>query len=162
MNTPETQTTVIDCDADPFIPDGWTKVEHKKGGQWEFNPDKIEFYFSKRQQRFYFVEGEDNFSTLQERQRFQASFIEGNELRTELVTKPVLNANVLDYLLAHPQIIPVEWKGVSVSFWGTIYCNPSGSLSVRCLAWWGGRWRSNHIWLGNNWRHDNPTAILKS
>lgn len=58
----------------------------------------------------------------------------------ELEDQPVLNANVLDFLREHPELIPDEWKGKFTFFWGTIYRHRDGDLYVRCLYWDGGRW----------------------
>ena len=110
---------IIDCDKDPFCPEGWTVEEHKKGGKLEWNPKNISLYLSENQRN---------------------GLIKGNELHKELKDKPILNANVLDYLLAHPELIPEEWKGKYVFFWGTIYRDSVSDLDVRCLCWGGGRW----------------------
>jgi hypothetical protein len=100
----------INCDADPFIPGGWKVEEHKKGGQLKWDPKKVSLYLPKRQQN--------------------GKVIGGNELREELKDQPVLNANVLDYLLANPHLIPEEWKNKYVFFWGTIYRDSHGNLYV--------------------------------
>src|SRR3989344_5509559 len=81
---------VIDCDADPFVPDGWKVEEHKKDGQLDFDPAQVLFHLA---------DGQKN-----------GKSIKGNKLRKELANMPVMNANVLDFLLANPDIIPDEWK----------------------------------------------------
>ena len=135
---------VIDLDADPFVPDGWKVEEHHKGGSFTWNPNAVEFYLSEPQRK--------------------GKWIEGNELRTELAGKPVLNANVLDYLLAHPYLNPESWKKDEqgriryILFWGTIYRRPDGGLCVRCLCWSGGRWSWGYRWLGRDWSDDSPAA----
>ncbi len=116
---------LIDCDALPHCPNGWEVVEHRKHGQLEWNPTKVQLYLSEKQ---------------------VGNMIDGNKLSKELAGKNVLNANVLDYLLAHTDLIPAEWKGKTVFFWGTIYSDSFGDLFVRCLYWngsarhWGFRW----------------------
>ncbi|HUQ29904.1 MAG TPA: hypothetical protein VM103_00045, partial [Candidatus Paceibacterota bacterium] len=46
----------------------------------------------------------------------------------------VMNANVLHYLLTHPQCIPEQWKELHlISFLGTIYRSDSGGLVVPYL-----------------------------
>ena len=82
----------------------------------------------------------------------------GNKLRKELANKDVLNANVLDYLLAHPELIPEEWKGKLIFFWGTIYRDSDGRLYVRYLRWGGSRWNSGYGWLDNGFYSGNPAA----
>ncbi|MEX0918720.1 MAG: hypothetical protein WDZ85_02015 [Candidatus Paceibacterota bacterium] len=131
---------VIDCDdADPFILNNWKFEEHRKGGAFKWNAADVALHLDKGQQN--------------------GKWIEGNKLRKELADKTVLNANVLDYLLAHPHLIPEEWKGKMVFFWGTIYRDRFGDLYVRYLHWLGDRWRWNTGWLGDVWYDYNPAAI---
>lgn len=142
---------VIDCDADPFNPwvsDGFTIEEHQKGGQWKFDPKQVEFFLANGQRG--------------------GKVIEGNKLRKELAKKPVFNANVLDYLLAHPELIPDEWKTDGngntryIFFWGTIYRRRDGYLYVRYLYWNDGRWNWSNRWLGRGWRGNGPAAVRAS
>ncbi|MDD5397270.1 MAG: hypothetical protein PHW24_04440 [Candidatus Moranbacteria bacterium] len=133
---------IIDCDADPFVPDGWKIEKHLKGGKFEWNADKVSLYLSKEQ------EG--------------GSAIEGNKLRKKLEKMPVLNANVLDYLLKNPQLIPEDWKGKAVFFWGTIYRCSDGSLCVRYLYWGGGEWDWGCSWLGDGFLSLCPAAVCAS
>jgi len=94
--------------------------------------------------------------------------IVGNDLRKCLEGKPVLNAAVLDYLLAHPELIPESWKKneegqtLCTFFWGTIYRDSDGYLCVRCLYWYGVRWVSYYYWLDNDWFVFYPAALLAS
>ena len=55
---------VIDCDANPFVPDGWKVEEHQKGGQLVWDASKVQLYLS---------DGQKN-----------GKVIEGNKLRKEL------------------------------------------------------------------------------
>ena len=132
------KTHTIDCDANPYVPDGWKVEEHIKGGELVWNPDEVELYLCDKQ---------------------KGGTIEGNELRKLLKDKPVLNACVLDYLLANPQLIPEEWKGKAVFFWGTIYRHSRGLLCVRFLYWYDGGWYWSHNWLGCSWVDDDPAAL---
>ncbi len=68
----------------------------------------------------------------------------GIKLYKELKAKsiPVLNANVLDYLLAKPYLIPKSWEGKVVYFWGTIYQDFYDRPIVRCMQ----RWTSSSEW----------------
>ncbi|OGY51099.1 MAG: hypothetical protein A3J65_01740 [Candidatus Buchananbacteria bacterium RIFCSPHIGHO2_02_FULL_45_11b] len=113
---------LIDLDADPFVPKGWKVVEHQKGGPLAWDPKRVALWLSENQNN--------------------GKAIEGRLLREELKDQPVFNANLLDYLLAHPELIPDEWKGKAVFFWGTIYRNTDGNPYVRYLHWRGesGRW----------------------
>ena len=127
---------VIDLDADPFVPNGWKVEEHRKGGQ---NASKVALYLSKGQQG--------------------GKVIDGNKLRKELADKSAFNANVLDYLLANPDLIPEEWKGKYVFFWGTVYRHSGGHLCVRCLCWDVGGWIWDGRWLGDHWYGRDPAAV---
>lgn len=128
---------LIDCDVNPYVPDSWTVEEHKKGGLWKWNP-KISFYLSERQKN--------------------GSLI-GTDLRKELVNRPVLNANVLDWLLGHSELIPEEWKDKVIFFWGTIYRVRGGNLCVRYLYWRGSCWRWDYYWLDGGFDSDGFAAL---
>lgn len=142
--------TIIDCDAAPFVLDVWKVEEHKKGGQLIFDPSHFEFYLD---------EGQEN-----------DKYVEGNKLRQRLAGKPVLNANVLDYLLANPDLIPEEWKTDEtgntryIFFWGTVYRDrgSSGDLCVRCLYWDGDGWRWRYGWLDDVWYRSRPALLRAS
>lgn len=133
----------IGCDAQPFVPDGCSVEEHQKGGafKWDKEAQTNALYLSKGQ------EG--------------SKHIEGNKLRKKLAKQPTLNANVLDYLLANPHLIPDEWKGKYVCFWGTIYRNRGGDPYVRYLCWVDGRWDWGYNWL-SRWSSRNPAAVRAS
>ncbi len=132
---------VIDLDADPFVPDGFSIESHKKGGKLEWNPDKVSLWFS--------IE-----------QRYGGA-INGNSLQKMLGSKEVLNANVLYYLLFHPELIPDEWKNKAVFFWGTVYRHSDGHLCVRCLYWRGGKWFWGHGWLNHDFYDISPAAVFR-
>ena len=139
---------VIDCDAQPYLPDGWSIEEHQKGGAFKWDAAQVAFHLSSGQK------GD--------------KYIEGNKLRKELADKPVLNANVLDYLLANPHLIPEEWKKDGkgntryIFFWSTIYRNRDGYLYVRCLSWGDGRWDWGNGWLDDDWFGNFPAAVRAS
>ena len=119
---------LINCDAPPFTPPNWSVEKHQLGGLLEFNSTKISFYQSDGQTK---------------------KFIEGNELRQKLNGMSVLNANVLDYLIIHPELIPESWKNKRIYFWGTIYRDSDGDLHVRHLDWNGSEWGWHFKWLNN-------------
>lgn len=135
-------TGIIDCDTDPFMPKGWTVKEHKKGGQIKWGSKKVMLHLSKKQHG--------------------SKVIGGHDLRQELENRLVLNANVLDYLLTNPHLIPKEWRGSHVFFWGTVYRDPGGDLCVRCLRWGDGRWGWSDRWLDRDWDDDAPAAVFAS
>lgn len=133
---------IINLDADPYVPGEWKVEEHKKGGQLNWDTVKINLYLSQSQQN--------------------GKYVQGHKLRKELANQPVLNANVLDFLHAHPELIPKEWKGKRVYFWGTIYSDSLGILYVRCLYFREGRWRWNYRWFDFDWIDGEPAALLAS
>ncbi len=71
----------------------------------------------------------------------EGTWVHGKILCEELSKKTVLNANVLDYLLANKEIIPEAWKKMTgdnatfITFWGTIYITGYNALVVRNLRW---------------------------
>lgn len=129
---------IINCDADPFLPENWKAESHKRGGQLEWDPAKVRLHLSPDQQG--------------------SKYIEGNKLRKELESESVLNANVLNYLLAHTELIPEEWKGKYVFFWGTVYRFSVGHLSVRALCWDGSQWSWDYCWLDSSFDSNDPAA----
>ncbi len=145
--TPAERLPIIDCDADPFIPEGWSVVEHHKGGQVEFDSSKIVFHLEPEQRN---------------------GLIVGNELRERLKSQPVMNANVLDFLLKHPDLIPESWeydergRKRRIYFWGTIFCDSDGNLFIRCLYRSGSKWRWGCPWLDCCWDGQDPAAVLAS
>ncbi len=155
LTPPEIKPSVhaIDCDTDPFTPDGWKVEEHKKGGLVKIERREDELYIDEKKIEFY----------LSRRQMGDKS-VEGNQLREEVSKKPVLNANVLDYLLAHPELLPDSWKldGGLLFFWGTVYRDSDGGLYVRCLYLSGGRWDWNTHWLDDRWGVRYPAAVSAS
>jgi hypothetical protein len=133
---------VIDCDADPFTPDGWKVEEHKKGGNVQWDGSKVSLWLANGQQN--------------------GKVLEGNKLRKEVAKKVPFNANMLDYLLANPHLIPEEWKGKYVFFWGTVYRNSRGHLYVRYLYWSGSRWYWGDFWLDLGFFGYIPAAVPAS
>ncbi len=139
---------IIDCDAVPFVPKNWEVEHHQKGGQFKFDPTKVLFYLSESQS--------------------SGGVIKGHELRKEMADKPVLNANVLDYLIVNPHLIPEEWKldeqGRTryIFFWGTIYRDSDGDLYVRYLSFEDSGWDWGYRWLDGGWRGASPAALLAS
>ena len=130
---------LVDLESAPFIPEDWKVESHTKGGKVQFNPNMVDLYLSDEQKK---------------------GSIQCNDLRKKLETKNPYNANLLDFYLAHPELIPESWKGKYVFFWGTIYRNAGGFLYVRYLYWDGDRWDWYYCWLDNDWGSDCPSAVL--
>jgi len=96
----------IDTDKDPEIPKGYKIFRHQPGGMFQFDKEKI--------------------SIIELRATTVEDFLE------KFVELKALNANVLDYLLDHFDIIPRDWYQ-SVFFPGTVYLTDDGYHSVRFL-----------------------------
>lgn len=146
------QQNIIDCDAVPFIPNGLRiekndQLPGRVRGQFVFDND-IKLYLSPNQQG--------------------GKVIKGLKLMNELAKMPVLPANVLDYWLKSPHMIPDELKKdengktLYTFFWGTIYRDSDGSLCDRYLYFYGGEWYSGYGWLGSGWGGDYPAAVRAS
>ncbi len=131
----------IDTDAQPFIRRGMEVVSHTGSGMLRWPLNKLQLFLCKEQEK---------------------NYQEGNELRKvieSLKGKKVLNANVLDYLLVHQELIPDNWKDKAVYFWGTIYRDSGGEFCVRCLYRRDYRWRSGSRCLYENFHSSNPAAL---
>lgn len=132
---------IIDCDIDPYIPKGWTVESHRKGGQFEWDAASVGLYSPKQ---------------------FQFSVIEGNKIRHDIEMEQIINANVLDYLLVYPELIPESWKGKGIFFWGTIYRDFRNRLVVRCLCFQGEHWVGDYRPLCDDFSfHSNKAAVRR-
>jgi len=116
---------VIDCDAIPFVEETSKIEKHRRGGQWEFNPCQVSLYSSKE--------------------------TSDAEIFEDFNNKPALNANVYDYLLKHPDIIPASWIRNCVCFWGTIFsCENRETRYVRALYHTRGEWVGSYFTLNSS------------
>jgi hypothetical protein len=139
-----TVTHLVNVDAAPLVPNKWSVEVHRKNGRMEdgildLGRMKMSLFLAEEQKE---------------------SAISGNDLRNVMVGQPALNANVLDYLLANPELIPKEWKGKKVYFWGTIYRDRRDDRFVRYLRRDGDMWNWEYSWLGHGWFSNDPAAII--
>jgi hypothetical protein len=137
-----------DLSLDPIACRGWQIEEHRRAVDsinvivWD--PARVELYVDDTQKN---------------------GNVDGFMLRKSLRGKPILNANVLDFLLANPRLIPEDWKKDELGkprrifFFGTIYCRPNDDLYVRYLCFDGEKWGWGVHWLGAG-RQDNEPAAL--
>lgn len=138
----------VDCNALNFsAPQGHVVEEHRSDDSFVWDPSKVELFYA---------DGQKNGKSL-----------DGVTLKWELkgTGKTILNANVLDYLLDHPHLIPDEWKGKYVCFWGTTYRNVKrGDLCVRGLLWHSDNesWGASITWLDEEFDGNFPAAVCKS
>lgn len=90
-------------------------------------------------------------------------WIGGYNLKLKLEGQEVYGAQLLDFYLAHTELIPEDWKTKGwIFFWGTIYRAENGRLCVRCLHWFGTRWVSRCFRLDDDWNDLNPAAVSAS
>ena len=128
---------VIDADAAPFIPHGWSLEEHRRSGQIAWSTESAALWVTAGQ---------------------RLRPIKGFLLRARLADKPALNATVLDHLFEFPELIPVSWEGLYVFFWGTVYRRHSG-LAVRGLYLKDGILNVGSRLLTRRWSVFNPAAL---
>ncbi len=140
---------IIDLDAPPLIPVAdWSVEEHRPGGKWKWGPSRVDLWLSPDQQN--------------------GKVVTGHELAKQWAKRSVFNANLLDYLLDHPQLIPESWKQdeqgqtLLIYFPGTKYRDSDGNLYVRYLYWRGGHWQADGHWLDDDWDEQCPAAVLAS
>lgn len=135
---------LIDLDAKPFVPDRWKLAEHKKGGKIVWSREKVKLYLSPEQEE----EG--------------TGLIGGMKLHKKLKKKCVMNANLLAFFYKNQKLIPKEWKGMHIFFWGTIYYNQHDNLCVRYLYFHEGaeRWDSSSYVLDpDTWDYNCPAVV---
>lgn len=136
---------LINFDDKPSVPNGWTilpdneQLAGRVRGLWKFDPTKLNLHLDNGQRN--------------------GKRIEGNELRKKLVSVPVFGAKLGDFLYKNPQFIPESWKGKAIFFWGTIYLDAVGNLSVRCLCHGGVSWDWRYGWLDCVWDGSNPAVV---
>lgn len=145
LNADTGEQRTIDLDAAPLCPVDWSIKRHRKMGSMEWHPEKVELFLSEHQ--------------------LGTSVMSGRDIKQELEGKDVFNANLLDYLLAHQELIPQEWKGKAIFFWGTEYGHKySPRLRIRCLYWrydhWDWLWYA--VWPGYQWHAGFPAACRRA
>lgn len=156
---------IVDIAKSPKLPFGGAEVvkhESKINGKTEVELELVDDEL--------FVDGMKITLHLSERQMGDKRII-GHELRKELESgeSVLLNSNILDYIIDHPELFPEHWKKDEngetryIFFWGTIFRNPSfDSLYVRGLCWSGGCLFQDYDWLDDGWNRQDPSAVLAS
>ena len=145
----------VNCDIDSYIPSGWSlkgeEAEHRRSGMVKLERRGDDLYANGRKIELFLAEN-------------QKDGIKGHYLRGVLTAKPVLNANILDYLLKpeNQHLIPESWKCKYVFFWGDVYRDSYGYLCVRDLCWDGDGWRWDDRWLAYVFDCDSPAAVSAS
>jgi hypothetical protein len=145
---------IVDCDLNPRVPSGLyltgEGTEHRRMGKVILEKRDGKLYANGREVVRYLSPNQKGSGTIQ-----------GHKLRKELKNKQVLNACILDALLANPHLIPDDWKTGVTYFWGTIFRIADGLLYVGCLFWLGSRWDWDYYWLDDVWSF-HPAASLAS
>lgn len=111
---------IIDGDADahfPTDPPNGLKIHlHQKHGKLNWHHDVISYDHDEPRSR-------------------TMNFKYGNEVLAKFEEKTLPNANAVAFYLKHPWLIPEEWKGQIIYFFGTIYIDSDGKLYAWCLKW---------------------------
>lgn len=105
---------LIDCDIDPFIPDGWTVEQHQRGGQWMWNILHVSLHADSCHQDI--------------------------PLNANVLDFLINNS----HLIPTEWKGPCEWKPRCTFFPGTIYRTLGGNRCMRYLFWRDGRWAWNY------------------
>jgi len=124
----------------PKIPyDSWNV--HYHDGKTSFDPKSLQLHLEPEQEKGY---------------------INGHILAARMKGKG-LNSNVMDYLYEHQELIPKEWIGKYVYFWGTIFADDDDDLFVRYFCWYdGGVCDRGYCYLGRDWYSRSPAAVSAS
>lgn len=144
---------VIDLNAAPSIPSNhphWKVKEHIKGGHYVWDSAKVEL-------------------TLHPGQRTFA--LSGTKLSKAFAKMPVFNANLLDHLLKHQELISDEWsknekeESNRIIFWHTTYVDHnSNGLYVRLMVKIHSRWYEDYICINSGYSFGikMPTLMKKA
>lgn len=91
-------------------------------GRWKFDPTKVGLFLAEKQKRAYCYLLLDPGETV--------TFL------SEVKQQSVFGDGLLDFYVKNPQLIPEDWRGKTIAFWGRIYRGfDEGSFqSVRCLV----------------------------
>ena len=133
---------VVNCDQQPQIHSGLflsgMGTKHLEMGQ---------IRFEKREDKLY-ANGIEIVRCLSPDQE-RGHYIKLSDLRTELKGKKVLNACVMDALIANPWLIPSDWKnGGNTLFFGSIFRNSCNRQYIARMYWCGdNEWKRDYIWI---------------
>ncbi len=130
-----------------FIDFGAGSKNHLKKGGWQWDPSKVELYLTDRQKA--------------------CKPVMAGRIFKQFEAGSMFNDKALDYLIAHEELIPGDWKKdatgktLYIMFPGTV-CNHSVTLSyVRCLYFEDERWQWRAVWSDDYLTSEFRTAQLK-
>jgi hypothetical protein len=131
---------IIDRDDEPFIPRFSVLHQHIKTGKVKWDPANIKLFHST-------CKPDKNARPLRD-----CAILD--QVRQEMTRKPVCNANVLDYLLRNPILIPESWKEYAVFFFGTSYLSKPSLryVNIRYLRWHEVNWEWDALEHIQDWR----------
>lgn len=132
----------INLDSRPADSPGSQVVRHNGGGNFMWNPSLVVCHLSNTS-------------------RVQGS-CETTVLLAELKDSRLFNVNLLDFLLEHPYLIPMEWEDKFVYFLGTVYRDEEGDETVRYLCRPQSGWASRHRKLSDPFTNEDYVAIHAS
>lgn len=125
----------VDCDTPPFTPPTFEVGDHKRNGPFLWSASRVQLWQASFQQvpRPLPATGPRELYHLTKRRR-------------------TLNANVLDFLLENPSLIPSEWEGKGIVFWGTTYRRRHTNEYVVAVLYQGnGQWERSLHEIGAAW-----------
>jgi len=130
------QTKNIDCNDKPAVPEGYTLIPGNPGGIYQLTPGNIKTI---------------SFES-------KTSSISGEKMLAKLGDTG-LSACVLDYLMAHQEMIPESWKSKYVVFAGNIFADAGSNKFFMTLYWWDNHWDITRTYLKDAEYDDRIAAI---
>ncbi len=135
----------VDCDASPRVPYGsWRVHEHIPRGKFLFDSRLFGLHLLPTQ---------------------ESKPLMGSVVKNGLKELPTANANLLEYLLLHPDLFPNEWKikvhtnPKCIFFWSTTYADSHETEFVRCLYFATGHLQSSFYPLTQMF-YGNDVALI--
>lgn len=154
-------TILVNLDISPKLPFG--EVDWHEGTGWvRLQKRSNGLFYAELKSDGQFGNDREIVILRSELQQKNGKAIQSSELLEELTDKSVLNANILDALLAYTRLIPKEWRtGEGIFFWATRFRSSKGELYVRSFRWSGARWESGHYCLETQWISGPSAASLE-
>lgn len=127
---------IVNLDAQPKTLTGYKASAHNGGGVFNFQHQSLDLFYPNPERE------------------------NGYKIRSAL--EGPLNANMLDFLLGHPELIPQECQGKYTCFFGTTYCSYRDDESfVRAIFYHQDRYQETLIPLDTDFGDEMPIMIIK-
>lgn len=118
------KTIKIDCNIPAYLPDQtWSIDTISRKGRFEYTPQTAKLI------------------NLTEKRSLIKTAILADRMKHDACP-----AQLLDYLLAHQDIIPVEWQSKTIIFTGTLYHDSTGLECYRTMYYDGSTWDWNRTY----------------